>query len=408
VTRHPDTSGYPLPVPIDDGSRLCVIVRVPNIPGHRQAFIGAVNELCHAYNWGSDEGHNALLAAGVWRVIFDEMMEQFYENDCGENMNCCFIPVLHRVNPTTGRLEISIDGGVIWQPDPDDPIYTTPALPPPVTSGVSATKCDAASNGFSHIQDLIAFQSAKLEQATTGIELVLLIAGELLLLILTAGTTAAVLVPVVIGTGIALFELGKVAYDLYWTVDEKNKILCILFCNIGEDGSFSDAGYNAVLADLGSKLTPGVPRDDMYRNIQAIGKTGLNNLCAYGIAADSDCTDCECSCDITHWEIQIGELIERDETHIKLQCVLYAGSWIAAIHAPTPASKCGFSQPTAEGTGTPVNTWGIVPEAFPEDPRDYPHSTVWGAEQCVNAISVFGFAGQTIDTVTFTISSDCE
>jgi len=306
--KQPTRTVYSLPSPVDDGSRICVQITIPNISGHRQAFIGAISNLTHAYSWANDEDHTALAVADLWRSLFADMMQQFYDNDCGENMGCCYDIVIHRINPDTGRLEISTDDGVTWIPDPADPIYTLVRMPPPVPAGVSGTKCDAATNGKQHLEDLIAAHSEAITAAGTVAELAALLILEILAAIF-APEAVPIIWPIFLGTVAALFALGAPAFDAYWTSDERDKLLCILFCHIGEDGSFSDAGYAAVLSDMGTKLTAGVPRDMMYRDIQFIGRPGLNNLCAYGSSADADCSSCDCGCTVDTWRPIVGTVL---------------------------------------------------------------------------------------------------
>jgi len=98
----------------------------------------------------------------------------------------------------------------------------------------------------------------------------------------------------ILGVTGALVTLGRTAFDAYWTTDEKAKILCALYCNIGDNGDFDATGYGAVLADLNANLTAGVPKNMLLKEINAMGLAGLNNLCAYGVAADADCSDCDC------------------------------------------------------------------------------------------------------------------
>lgn len=92
--RGNDKSLFPLPSLSDDGSRLCVRVNIPNIPAHRQAFIGAIYNLTRWYSWGQDEAHTALTIAHVWRDVFAEMMANFYDNcaDCPPEDRCRDFP----------------------------------------------------------------------------------------------------------------------------------------------------------------------------------------------------------------------------------------------------------------------------------------------------------------------------
>jgi len=423
MPTHPDQNGYPLPVPVDDGSRLCVVVRIPNIAGHRQAFLGAVAELTHAYSWGNDDDHTALLVAALWKNIWDEMLSTFYDDECGDDMKrCCVeditVVIEHRLNPVTGRPEVSDDGGTTWYPDPNDPMQIIVSRPPPVTSGVFTSKCGAATNGKQHIVDLIAGTVANFTEGISVFELAVAIAGlalEIALVIFTGGAAAWALTPQILALvgliwsgAVALFTMGVSAFEAYWDDFEKDKILCALFCTIGENGAFTDAQFEAFMSRWKELSTPSPAFNIMTNFVRAGGVKLLNQYCAYGAAEDEACEDCGCGCDLTGWEIQFGTLIDRDENHITVQCVVISGSHVATIHSQTPTSCCKFSQPVVTGVGSPVYTWGVVPESFPSTFDGYPHSTVWGAGRDVNGISVFGFSGQVIDTVTFTITGECD
>lgn len=89
--RKVDRTRFPLPSPVDDASRICVKLYIPNIEGHRQAFLGAVYNLTRWYAWAQDESQTALATARVWQPIFYDLLEHFYDN-CGEEPRCYEFP----------------------------------------------------------------------------------------------------------------------------------------------------------------------------------------------------------------------------------------------------------------------------------------------------------------------------
>jgi len=117
MPKQPSRTVYPLPTPIDDGSRICVKLWIPNIPGHRQALIGAIHNLAKPYSWANDEAHSALAVGQVWRDVFDNLMAHFYDG-CDEETHCITYP------PSASFIE--------WFPN--NP-YTEPNL---VTEGYNA------------------------------------------------------------------------------------------------------------------------------------------------------------------------------------------------------------------------------------------------------------------------------
>jgi hypothetical protein len=151
---------------------------------------------------------------------------------------------------------------------------------------------------------LVAAHSNDLGVATTAIELVGLIVVEIAALIF-APESAPLIVPILIASIIALFAFGKTAFDAYWVSDRYGEVLCALFCNIGDDGQFTDAGFAAFLAKYSTDLPASVAKDMLYRDMIACGVKGLNNMCAYGTSASADCSDCDCGdCDnLLDWSI---------------------------------------------------------------------------------------------------------
>lgn len=87
---------YPLPSPIDDGSRICVRLWIPNISGHRQALLGAVYNLTRWYSWDRDQGHQAKEAATVWEGIYNDLSTGFFDG-CGDEGRCFEYPNDHPI-----------------------------------------------------------------------------------------------------------------------------------------------------------------------------------------------------------------------------------------------------------------------------------------------------------------------
>jgi len=277
--------------PPDD--TVCFTLKIPNDVAWIGIVKGAISELIKSYNFEDFGDYSSADTA----LRFLQMYEEFAFSEC--DMGCCYDTVLHRTT-TAGAMEISIDGGVTWTPDPEDPRSTVSTLPAPVPAGVSGTKCDAASNGKQHLEDMILGASTSLDTATTVIELV----TDLLLLLLAAlflPEALPVLIPLLITTSVALFALGKTAFDAYWTTDEKDKILCALYCYISDDGDFNETTFAQVIARLTTDLTPSAAKDWFINEINVMGFRGLNNLCAYGSSADSDCSSCTCGSCVAGW-----------------------------------------------------------------------------------------------------------
>lgn len=251
--------------------------------------------------------------------LFRELMEVFAMACCGDGTSSITQIVLHQINSITLQLEISVDGGQTWTPDPESPINQITAQPPPVPSGVSANKCDAATNGKQHIEDLIQRCHDYLGTAETVFDLAVGVCLAMLELAiayfsgLTLAQAAAALASAIWSAAHAAFDYGIAAFDANWTTDERDKILCALYCNIGDDGAFTEEQYTAFLNNWESRAARNPAFYLVFKDIKAGGRVALNNMCSYGEAALADCSACECGCDTETWDLgyALGTIISR-------------------------------------------------------------------------------------------------
>lgn len=220
---------------------------------------------------------------------------------CNVANTCCEpIPVIKRFNPDTFRPEVSYDNGVTWEPSPDDPQNAIPLYPSPVVEGGN-TKCDAANAGAQHIKDLIDATHNNLTTASTIFGLAVGIAEAILALVLilvTAGAIAPYVTAVataIWGAATSIFALGIEAFDDYWTSDKTDAILCTLYCNIGDNGQFTESQYQAWRSDIKGTLPASPAFDIIMTSINATGSAGLSQMCSYGLQEGGDCSECtEC------------------------------------------------------------------------------------------------------------------
>jgi len=207
---------------------------------------------------------------------------------------CCEQTVLHRVG-ADGALEISTDGGETWRPDPNDPRVTGTQLPNTIAGEGEDKKCNAANNAIGNFKDAQAAFGHSLSTATTIIGLALAIAGEIALLLLSAGTAAEIILPLMISTATALFGVLESDYNAEFTEDVWNDLTCDIFCTVGDDGQFTASQ----LIDL-QALVDLHYSDNVALTFQSIlrgwGTLGLNNACIMGSTTAGDCSGCDCGC----------------------------------------------------------------------------------------------------------------
>lgn len=100
--------GWVLPDVIDP-ARVCVQLYIPNDFHHRAAFWGALYELTRWYNWQRDDLHKGREAAEVWKEVWRLANTAFY---AGQG---CEVQTLLRMSSDCGTIQVSYDGGAIWE-----------------------------------------------------------------------------------------------------------------------------------------------------------------------------------------------------------------------------------------------------------------------------------------------------
>jgi len=313
----------PLPPPPshpDEPPFVCVQINQHWIP----YIIGLLRPAKFPEYWAGtlDENRNA-------RRDVQNLIDQFQVmEECGDMTICCEDAVyIYRINPDDGHYERSSDGGTTWTPDPEDPASKIRQLPPIVRDTVPATKCDASTNILEHFEDILILQSEQLGTAITVFELAVAVAGlllEIFLIVITGGASspyALTIAAAIWAAATAALNEGKTAFDDYWDNDNKDIVLCAIYCNIGDDGRFTEAQFAQYQHKVKADLPPGAARDFGLTAAHAGGAAGFNQMAAYGNAANADCTSCGCN-DIcaTRWNVPSGvenvsgEITSRNET----------------------------------------------------------------------------------------------
>lgn len=351
--------GWELPDVIDPPESMEVTICIPKNVTHMKAFWGALLELTFWNNWQPDPEHKGTLVARVWYRYFLSWQRSMNElPDCEGGMAQCCVPpqITLRINPATGNVEQSPDGGNTWSPAAGgfQSVIVEPV--PPVTSGVAATKCDAATNVSGQVQVWIDQVSNDFTTAVTlldfGLAVIAAVAAAVLT-VLTGGALAPVEALALAALGAALtaaWGAGKAVFDAYWTTEIKDQILCAAFCNIGEDGSFSEAQFSAFWNKVNSQLPPSPAKMLFMGFLSSVGKQGLNAMAASGMSADADCEDCVCSidCVVDDWAVKVfngtpmGTIDSVGDNYIIGTLTLHPdfGQYVFQIQAPTDSACC--------------------------------------------------------------------
>jgi len=324
---YPNFTNFPYPsfpqevTPPDSDSDAGEMICVTYSRSWTAVLLSACSQLTQLSSWiGTDDEKKLAVQRATnlqWQL----------QNDIGCDMGCCYDTVARRIT-SSGDMQISVNGGD-WVSDPNDPRATAPTYPP-ITFDENHTKCDAASNAAEHINDVIAETSSQLGGTGSIIEIAAAICVALFALFLAPETIPA-LAPVILPLVGGLIFLGQAAWDAYFSSDVHDKILCALFCNIGDDGTFTADQYTALISDLTSKL-PASPARDLFVDLVArIGLVGINDYAAIGTSADADCSSCDCGCGDLHYFIVAGTLVSQTVNEDG-DCVLVIDSAFTGTH----------------------------------------------------------------------------
>ena len=360
--------GYKLPSVIEPEENCCICIPIPNDFNHKMAFLGQLDELGYWWNWERDELKQGREAAAVWREIVACIREDLNMSDCGCGSG--EDPLFRsRFNPVTGEYEESTNGGDTWTPEPNADPRNSGSVFPPTSPGVGDTKkCEAANSIVSFFQNAQGVEKAQLDANASVAEMITALIG----IMAAAGLIFAVVPGVILG--FLAFLVNTFAhlipedFDSQFTVTTWNDLLCILYCEMDEDGTLTDAGWLAVKVACEAEIG-GYAGIWLKDHINAIGVLGTNNAGRANWGGALDCDGCGCgSCASKYIAGVIGGIPRATN-------ITYGGDWIefdlydnyGYIMAETLNDCCFFgSFEVISGT---ANATGFVPcgGAYPDD-----------------------------------------
>jgi hypothetical protein len=302
--------------------------------------LGALEVLDQHDTWVGSE--DDILAV---RRQVNEMMAAFME-ECDPMSNCCPEP-LTRVSED-GTLEVSYDGGATWaDATTEDPRNTAPQLPPLGGANGTEKKCTAANNVLGQFKDGISTFEGYYDTSATVVEFVTAVAGAICAFIF-----APLAVPIVVAAIIALmsavWNVGKTAYVAAFNDTVFGDLLCILFCHVGFDGTFTQEGLDAIRADISSHFDS-IASGAFLALLNGVGVAGINTMARIPTGSSASCDSCECvdSCGIMYWPGQESLITQIDECTWRFASTNESGhqavyAWINnATNTVFDATKCG-------------------------------------------------------------------
>lgn len=201
-------------------------------------------------------------------------------------MGCCGdeVPVQYRYSDE-GVLQRSEDGGATWTdaPEYDTRVYS-PQFPPMSGTDGADKRCIAATGMVTLIKEQVGDQlTDDMSRYTLG----QLITDWVTTMIQTSNPFQALVT--VITNQIFALVIATLRPALTETVYDT--LLCIFYCNMGDDATFNLEQWQAVRADITDQIG-GIAGIFLEHLVYLLGTTGLTNLARAGGAAEGDCSDC--------------------------------------------------------------------------------------------------------------------
>lgn len=280
--------GYKLPEVMNPDT-CCICIPIPNDFNHKMAFLGQLDELGYWWNWERDALKQGKDAAAVWRDIVDCIREDLNMSDCGCN-DSERVPTNQRYTED-GHLEQSFDNGETWENADDvDPRFNSPIFPPLSGADGEIKKCKGANSVIAILKAEQAKSSGILDAGTGLTALAAAVAAAVAAT--GVGIVAAVIIALMSGILNAIINAGESVFTGSFTPTVWDDLLCILFCEIEDDGTFTEAGWTAVVSQ--SAALASYPADEWLAHmIRVIGPVGLTNASLSGVAGSMSCEGCD-------------------------------------------------------------------------------------------------------------------
>lgn len=192
-----------------------------------------------------------------------------------------------------GIYQTSDDSGITWMDNPDaDPRNEWTAAPPLPGADGDSKKCAAADNAAAQFRvwadQLVEF----LETATIAIGVLTAIVTLIAAVVFVSGVGAA-WAGLLLSLAAALFGLGSGEFNDAMTEEVYEDFRCILYCNVGEDGKFSEENIVAILEEIATKFD-GIVEHFFFSIVSTMRGVGMSNIATMGTSTAEDCGDCEC------------------------------------------------------------------------------------------------------------------
>ena len=286
----PDRPNFPIPDDIH-ADPFCLCIQVPNDPIWKSVVAGLLDELNQWYNWQRDEARSGKECAQVWRNLYSQID--------WTTMSCCCDNSTTEFRWTIdGVLEISIDSGATWTPSPgNDPRNNSTQFPPVAGDDGSDKKCVAATGMVALMKEQVADQLTDDMSRYTLAQLIKDFTGT------EINSGANIFQTLITIASNQIFALVIATLRAALTTTVFDTLLCIFYCAMEDDASFTQSGVTEVTTQIGDQIG-GVATLFLQQLVNLLGVVGMTNLARSNGATTGDCsacTDCPSSCSPSDW-----------------------------------------------------------------------------------------------------------
>lgn len=305
-------------------------------------------------------------------------------------MACCNSQILSRFT-SDGTYQQSLDGGVTWQDAPNaDPRNQTTVFSDPVSGDPgNDKKCSSANSGVKYFQNVVAsLQTAKDNEAGLADLTAILIGFLIILGIITGGWLFAF-----IGGFLAVLatNISAAQWEAAFTSDFWQDFLCILFCDMEDDGTWTKDDWQQALGDVATMSGDQIAIDFVTDMLKGLGPNGLTNVGRMGLDAGLTCTSCPCV-DVcaANWSLSFPEdnrfgvivSVDLDEGSVTVatDAVNGDGHYYIDIRTPDADTCCIFDHADVVSGTHNQDAWQDCGDAF--DPGGLTVGIIAG--HCIN------------------------
>jgi len=187
-------------------------------------------------------------------------------------------------------VQVTPDGGASWNNAPQlDPRHNTAYQLPP--RGGSDPRCDAAANMREKLENMV----NQFEQELSQIQ----VANALIAIIDVFLPEVGIIIALIQAVAEAILAIGSAAISAAFTDDQWDLLLCLIYCNLTDDGTLTADGLQALMSAIHAQADT-VVYDVMFFLIPMLGEVGMTNAGATG-EATADCSDCDCPPSCHEW-----------------------------------------------------------------------------------------------------------